>query len=214
VISVVVVDDHAVVRRGIASLLDAAEDLQCIGTAGDGQSGVAMITRLRPDVVVLDLSMPGQTGVDVIRTLRARGPAVRILVLTSFGDGELVLEAVQAGTDGYLLKENQAETILDGVRAVASGSAPVDPVVATSLLARMREQPISERLTDREQQVLDLVRQGKPNKSIARRLGISEHTVKTHVTHILRRIGATDRTQAALWAQRHLHPLRAPGRET
>ncbi|MCU1617314.1 MAG: two component transcriptional regulator, LuxR family, partial [Frankiales bacterium] len=156
-ISVVVVDDHAVVRRGIASLLDAAEDLQCIGAAGDGQSGVAMITRLRPDVVVLDLSMPGQTGVDVIRTLRAHGPEVRILVLTSFGDGELVLEAVQAGTDGYLLKENQAETILDGVRAVASGSAPVDPVVATSLLARMREQPISEQLTDREQQVLDLV---------------------------------------------------------
>ncbi|MCU1613945.1 MAG: two component transcriptional regulator, LuxR family, partial [Frankiales bacterium] len=99
-------------------------------------------------------------------------------------------------------------------RAVASGSAPVDPVVATSLLARMREQPISEQLTDREQQVLDLVRQGKPNKSIARRLGISEHTVKTHVTHILRRIGANDRTQAALWAQQRLHPLRARGRET
>jgi DNA-binding NarL/FixJ family response regulator len=208
VIRVVVVDDHAVVRRGIASLLDSADDIECIGAAADGSGGLEQIARLRPDVVVMDLSMPGLTGVDVIRALREREDPVGVLVLTSFDDGELVLQAVQAGADGYLLKHSEAEVILDGVRSVAAGAAPVDPVVARSLLSSVREQQEVGQLTDREREVLELVRQGQPNKSIARRLQISEHTVKVHVTHILQRIGASDRTQAALWAERYLPRLR------
>jgi DNA-binding NarL/FixJ family response regulator len=208
VIRVVVVDDHAVVRRGIASLLDSADDIECIGAAADGSGGLEQIARLRPDVVVMDLSMPGLTGVDVIRALREREDPVGVLVLTSFDDGELVLQAVQAGADGYLLKHSEAEVILDGVRSVAAGAAPVDPVVARSLLSSVREQQEVGQLTDREREVLELVRQGQPNKSIARRLEISEHTVKVHVTHILQRIGASDRTQAALWAERYLPRLR------
>lgn len=207
-IRVVVVDDHAVVRRGIASLLDSADDIECVGAAADGASGLEEIARLRPDVVVMDLSMPGLTGVDVIRALREREDPVRVLVLTSFDDGELVLQAVQAGADGYLLKHSEAEVILDGVRSVAAGAAPVDPVVARSLLSSVREQQEGGQLTDREREVLELVRQGQPNKSIARRLQISEHTVKVHITHILQRIGASDRTQAALWAERYLPRLR------
>jgi DNA-binding NarL/FixJ family response regulator len=208
VIRVVVVDDHAVVRRGIASLLDSADDIECVGAAADGSSGLEQIARLLPDVVVMDLSMPGLTGVDVIRALREREDPVGVLVLTSFDDGELVLQAVQAGADGYLLKHSEAEAILDGVRSVAAGAAPVDPVVARSLLSSVREQQEVGQLTDREREVLELVRQGQPNKSIARRLQISEHTVKVHVTHILQRIGASDRTQAALWAERYLPRLR------
>ena len=207
-IRVVVVDDHAIVRRGIASLLDSADDIECVGAAADGASGLEEIARLLPDVVVMDLSMPGLTGVDVIRALREREDPVRVLVLTSFDDGELVLQAVQAGADGYLLKHSEAEVILDGVRSVAAGAAPVDPVVARSLLSSVREQQEGGQLTDREREVLELVRQGQPNKSIARRLQISEHTVKVHITHILQRIGASDRTQAALWAERYLPRLR------
>jgi DNA-binding NarL/FixJ family response regulator len=212
VISVLVVDDHAVVRAGLAAILRSARDLQCVGTVGDAVGALELVERLAPDVVLLDLSMPGDDGVSVTRELRRRGLPVRILVLTSFSDPDLVVSVIRAGADGYLLKENEAETILDGVRAVAAGRAPVDPTAARSLLAEVRGRAAAgDVLTEREREVLELVREGKPNKFIARRLQITERTVKAHVTHIFQRIGVTDRTQAALWAERQLHTAGVPG---
>ena len=211
-IRVLVVDDHAVVRAGLAHLLATADDMSCVGEAADGAAALEAVARLTPDVLLLDLAMPGMDGVAVLRALRASGDRTGVLVLTSFSDADLVLDAVHAGADGYLLKQSEAETVLDGVRAVARGDAPVDPTVARSLLSDVRERGQAEVLTDREREVLELIRQGLPNKSIARRLAISERTVKAHVTHILQRLGVADRTQAALWAERHLRPAEAAGR--
>jgi DNA-binding NarL/FixJ family response regulator len=210
-IRVVVVDDHAVVRAGLVAILASAPDVQCVATAGDGTSALQLVERLTPDVLLLDISMPGGGGVFVTRELRRTGRPVRILVLTSYSDPELVVDLVQAGADGYLLKENQAEAILDAVRAVAAGGAPIDPTVAPSLLAEVRGRAPGDVLTEREREVLELVREGNQNKSIARRLQISERTVKAHVTHIFERIGVSDRTQAALWAERHLPAAEVPG---
>jgi DNA-binding NarL/FixJ family response regulator len=204
VIDVVVVDDHDVVRHGLTALLDVADDIRCVGTAADGAAALELVDRVAPDVVLLDLSMPEPDGVTVLCALRAGSRPVRVLVLTSFSDIDLVLDAIQAGADGYLLKQSEGETILDGVRSVVAGDAPVDPSVARSLLSTLRERRPADQLTERERQVLDLVRQGHPNKVIARRLAISERTVKAHVTRIFQRIGVSDRTQAALWAERHL----------
>lgn len=209
-IRVLVVDDHAVVQAGLAAVLGTAEDVQCVGTAGDGQSALKLIEDLHPDVVLLDLSMPGGDGIAVTRELRRRGDPARVLVLTSFSDPELVVEVVEAGADGFLLKDNRAETILDGVRTAAAGGAPLDPTVARSLLNEVRQREQGDYLTDREREVLQLVRNGQPNKLIARRLRISERTVKAHVTHIFQRIGVSDRTQAALWAERHLRAVEVP----
>jgi DNA-binding NarL/FixJ family response regulator len=211
VIRVLVVDDHAVVRAGLASLLATTDDLECIGVTGDGTAALELVDELDPDVVLLDLSMPGLDGVGVTRALRRTGRVVPILVLTSYSDSGLVVEAVRAGADGYLLKQSEAEVILDGVRTVAAGRAPVDPAVASQLMSDIRERSPAEELTEREREVLELVRQGHPNKSIARRLEISERTVKAHVTRIFQRIGVGDRTQAALWAERHLPARGRPG---
>ncbi|WP_222263530.1 response regulator [Modestobacter marinus] len=210
-IRVLVVDDHEVVRRGLAALLGATGDLECVGTVPDGDQVLAEVDRSAADVVMLDLSMPGRDGVSVIRALRRAGRPVGVLVLTSFQEPERVLEAMQAGADGYLLKDARGERILDGVRAVAAGGAPIDPSVARFLLTDLRQHAGLDGLTDREREVLELVRQGLPNKSIARRLQITERTVKAHVTNILLRLGVSDRTQAALLAERHLHPAGVSG---
>jgi DNA-binding NarL/FixJ family response regulator len=209
-IDVLVVDDHPLVRHGLEGILATTDDLRCVGTAADGAAALDLVERLSPDVVVLDLSMPGQDGISVTRALRSSGRPVHVLVLTPFADPDLVLGAVHAGVDGYLLKQSEAEVILDAVRSVAAGGTPVDPIVARCLISDVREHAPVSGLTAREQEVLELVRQGYPNKSIARRLRISERTVKAHVTHIFQRLGVTDRTQAALWAER-LHTAGLPG---
>jgi DNA-binding NarL/FixJ family response regulator len=211
VIRVLVVDDHEVVLTGLTALLACTGDLVCVGTATDGDEALAEVERSSPDVVLLDLSMRGRDGLSVVRALRDAGRDVGVLVLTSFQEPERVLEVLQAGADGYLLKDTQAERILDGVRSVAAGGAPLDPTVARFLLGDLRQQASTDGLTDREREVLELVRQGLPNKSIARRLQITERTVKAHVTNILQRLGVSDRTQAALWAERHLGPEGVPG---
>ena len=210
-IRVLVVDDHEVVLTGLTALLGCTGDLVCVGTATDGDEALAEVERSSPDVVLLDLSMRGRDGLSVVRALRDAGRDVGVLVLTSFQEPERVLEVLQAGADGYLLKDTQAERILDGVRSVAAGGAPLDPTVARCLLGDLRQQASTDGLTDREREVLELVRQGLPNKSIARRLQITERTVKAHVTNILQRLGVSDRTQAALWAERHLGPEGVPG---
>jgi len=201
-IRVVVADDHAVVRRGLAGLIEAAEDMTVIATATDGDMAVTLAREHRPDVVLMDLQMPGTDGVAATRAITGAVPDVEVLVLTSFSDTERILAALDAGAVGYLLKDAEPEDLLDGVRAVARGESPIHPRAARQLL-RARAAGTRVELSPRETEVLRLVVAGLANKQIARRLGIAERTVKAHLTSTFQRIGVTDRTQAALWAQRH-----------
>lgn len=199
---VLIVDDHALVRRGLVSLLATSEDLEVVGEAEDGEAAVRLAAELAPDVVLMDLSMPGTGGVEAMRRIRAADPDVRLLVLTSFGNHRWIMDAIEAGADGYLLKHSEPEVILSGIRQVLRGEAPLDPRAARVLLTSREGQEPSAHLTEREEEVLRMVTEGLANKAIARRLGIAERTVKAHLTHIFQRLGVTDRTQAALWATR------------
>ena len=203
-IRVLVVDDHAVVRTGLAQLLATASDLELVGEAGDGDAAIAAAESTRPDVILMDISMPGLDGVEATRRIIARDPAARIVMLTSMADNRRILDALEAGASGYLLKHAGPEELLSAVRAAAAGDAPLDPKAARALLDSRRSPTAERALSAREQEVLRLVAQGLPNKQIARRLAISERTVKAHLTNIFSRIGVTDRTQAALWARDHL----------
>lgn len=199
----VLVDDHAVVRRGLADLLSSAADLEVVGTAADGQAAQEVVRAARPDVVVMDLQMPGTDGVAATRAIVDEQPEVQVLVLTSFSDSDRIIAALDAGAVGYLLKDADPDDVIEGVRAVARGESPLHPKAARELLLS-RNRPVEKtQLTPREADVLRLVRQGLANKQIARRLGISERTVKAHLTSVFQRIGVPDRTQAALWAERH-----------
>jgi DNA-binding NarL/FixJ family response regulator len=200
---VVLVDDHAVVRRGLADLLSSAPDLQVAGTAADGHEAREVVRELRPDVVLMDLQMPGTDGVEATRTILADNPDVQVLVLTSFSDSDRILAALDAGAVGYLLKDADPDDVIEGVRAVGRGESPLHPKAARELLLARTRPADKPNLTPREADVLRLVRAGLANKQIARRLGISERTVKAHLTSAFQRIGVPDRTQAALWAERH-----------
>ena len=199
---ILIVDDHAILRGGLVSLLSTTDDLEVVGEAENGQEAVRLAEELEPDVVLMDLSMPGMNGVEATALIRAQDPSISILVLTSLADRSWIMEAVEAGADGYLLKHAEPEVILDGIREVLRGGSPLDPRAARTVLSSRHAEAQPAVLTDREEEVLRLVTQGLPNKSIARRLGISERTVKAHLTHIFQRLGVTDRTQAALWATR------------
>jgi DNA-binding NarL/FixJ family response regulator len=205
-IRVVLVDDHAVVRSGLAQLLGGAEDIEVVGQAGDGLEAVQLVRSARPDVVVMDLQMPRMDGVEATKVILQEDPSVEIVVLTSFSDSARIVAALDAGAVGYLLKDADPDDVLEGVRAVSRGESPIHPKVARQLLsARSEGAPGSSvQLTPREAEVLALVRAGLANKQISRRLGISERTVKAHLTSVFQRIGVVDRTQAALWAERHL----------
>ncbi len=203
-IRVVLVDDHAVVRSGLAQLLSGAGDIDVVGQAGDGAEGVEVVRRTRPDVVVMDLQMPGTDGVEATRQIVEEDLGAEVVVLTSYSDGARIVAALDAGAVGYLLKDADPEDVLDGVRAVSRGESPLHPRVARQLLSARAERAPEVQLTPREAEVLDLVRTGLANKQIARRLEISERTVKAHLTSVFQRIGVVDRTQAALWAERHL----------
>jgi len=205
VIRVLLVDDHAVVREGLRAFLELQEGIEVAGEAADGQAGVAAAERLRPDVVLMDLVMPRLDGVGAMRELRSRLPDVKVIVLTSFADDEQLLPAVQAGAAGYLLKNAQPQELARAVRAAHAGEAVVDPHIAARLLdsiAQPAGEPPADQLTPREQEVLELIARGLSNKRIARELGIAEKTVKTHVGHVLAKLGVSDRTQAALLAVR------------
>jgi DNA-binding NarL/FixJ family response regulator len=202
VIRVLIVDDHAIVRTGLSQLLGTADDIELVGAASDGAEAVTMAAELRPDVVLMDLSMPGTDGITATGQIVAAHPGAHVLVLTSFSDQSRILDALQAGAEGYLLKHSEPEVILAGVREIVAGGSPLDPKAARVLLTNRRSPGPETKLTDREQEVLDMVGAGLPNKTIARRLGISERTVKAHLTNVYQRLGVTDRTQAALWAQR------------
>ena len=201
-IRVVLADDHRLVRDGLEKLLSATPDLQVVGTAADGAEAVALVESTRPDVVLMDLVMPGMDGVEATRQIANSCPEVQVVVLTSFSDRERILDALHAGAIGYLLKDVDPADLLRGIQVAARGESPLDPKAARTLLTARDKGPGPDR-TPRGIEVLGLVRHGLANKQIARRLGISERTVKAHLTSVFHRIGVLDRTQAALWAERH-----------
>jgi DNA-binding NarL/FixJ family response regulator len=202
-IAVLVVDDHPALRAGLAQLLEQADDITLIGLAADGAKGVELALDAHPDVVLMDLEMPGLDGIEATRRIRASREHIQVVILTSFSDRARILDALDAGAAGYLLKDAEPEQLLRGIRAAAAGEAPLAPRAASELLAERHETRPASELTPREREVLAMVAEGLPNKLIARRLEISEKTVKAHLTRIFERIGVSDRTQAALWAQRH-----------
>jgi DNA-binding NarL/FixJ family response regulator len=201
-IRVVLAEDHAMVRRGLEQFLGGVEDLEVVGLAADGAEAIEVARATRPDVVLMDLQMPGVDGVSATRSIVAEQLA-DVLVLTSYADAERIVGALDAGAVGYLLKDAEPDDILDGIRAVARGESPIHPRAARELLATRRPSADMPDLTPREREVLALVREGLANKQIARRLGITERTVKAHLTSIFATIGVGDRTSAALWAERH-----------
>jgi DNA-binding NarL/FixJ family response regulator len=209
VIRVLLVDDHAVVRKGLEQLLGTAGDIAVVGAVADGADAVAHARELAPDVVLMDLSMPEVDGVEATRRLMAEAPRTHVVVLTSFADQPLILAALEAGASGYILKDAAPDALIGAVRAAAEGGAPLDPKVARVVLDQRRSPSSPATLSAREREVLDLVAEGLPNKQIARRLGIAERTVKAHLTSIFQQIGVTDRTQAALWAKDHVPPSTA-----
>jgi len=204
-IRVVVVDDHAVVRQGLRGLLELQDGIEVVGDAADGAQGVEAATRLRPDVILLDLVMPTLDGISAMRLLRERLPETRVIVLTSFLDDDKLLPAIRAGAAGYLLKNAEPQEVVRAVRAAHAGQTVIDPVVASRLVETLaaddRGDPI-DRLTPREREVLVLIGRGFANKRIALELGLAEKTVKAHVGHVLAKLGASDRTQAAIAAVR------------
>jgi NarL family two-component system response regulator LiaR len=202
-IRVLVVDDHAVVREGLRAFLELQERIEVVGEAADGDEAIPAAERLRPDVILMDLVMPRLDGVAAMRALRERVPGARVIVLTSFLDDDKLLPALRAGAAGYLLKNAQPQELARAVRAAHAGETLLDPVVAARLVDALtgQDDPL-ERLTPREREVLELIGRGFPNKRIARELGITEKTVKTHVGHVLAKLGVTDRTQAAVVAVR------------
>ncbi len=204
-IRVLIVDDHSVVREGLRAFLELQAGLEVVGEAADGEEAIEAGARLRPDVILMDLVMPQLGGVAAMRRLREQVPGARIIVLTSFLDDDKLLPALRAGAAGYLLKNAEPHEIARAVRAAHAGEALLDPVVAARLVETLAaddgQEPL-DRLTPREREVLVLIGRGYSNKRIANELELSEKTVKTHVGHVLAKLGVTDRTQAAVVAVR------------
>ena len=215
-IRILVVDDHAVVREGLRAFLALQDGFEIVGEAADGEEAIVRAAELEPDVILMDLVMPKLDGVSAMRELRGlrgadgRGSGARVIVLTSFLDEDRLLPALEAGAAGYLLKNSQPAELARAVRAAHAGEAIIDPTAAARLVDALSDQdrrrPAAtagaalEQLTGRERDVLALIARGRSNKRIALELGISEKTVKTHVGHVLAKLGVSDRTQAALLA--------------
>ena len=199
-IRVLVVDDHEVVRRGFVEWLSTTTDLEVVGEAGGGADLVPLVERVAPDVVLMDVSMPGVDGIEATRSLHAHDASLRIVIVTSSPDDAQVFRAVDAGAIGYLYKDASPEQLASAIRAAADGTAPFDPRATAALMAGRNQPPPAASLTRREREVVALVAEGLSNKQIGRRLGICEKTVKTHLTNTFHQIGVTSRTEAALWA--------------
>jgi two-component system, NarL family, response regulator LiaR len=210
-IRVLVVDDQAIVRRGVRALLDTEPDLHVVGEAGDGAEAVRLVERLHPDVTLMDLAMPGMDGLEAIRLLAERGLGSRIIVLTSFATDENVFPSIKAGALGYLLKDSEPEDLVRAIRQVHRGEPSLHPEIARKVLLELnrpaeRPQPRAvDPLTSRELDVLRLVARGLSNQDIATQLVLGETTVRTHVSSILGKLQLASRTQAALYALREGH---------
>ena len=207
-LTVLIVDDHPVVRSGLRVLLDVHDGIEVAGEAADGEEALALAAALEPDVILLDLKLPGLDGVAVLTELRSRGIGARVLVLTSANDPAQVSRAVQAGASGFLYKDVDPDALIRAIRAVNDGNLLLAPAAAAPLMAAHTTQAAAPRggltsLTAREREVLDQLARGRSNREIARELHVSEKTVKTHVSSVLAKLGVQDRTQAALYAVRH-----------
>ncbi|MFE2039245.1 response regulator [Streptomyces scopuliridis] len=205
-IRVLLVDDHQVVRRGLRTFLEIQDDIEVVGEASDGAEGIARAEELRPDVVLMDIKMPGTDGIEALRKLRELDNPARVLIVTSFTEQRTVVPALRAGASGYVYKDVDPEALAGAIRSVHAGHVLLQPEVAGALLAQ--DEPGSGQgrgtsLTEREREVLSLIADGRSNREIARALVLSEKTVKTHVSNILMKLDLADRTQAALWAVRH-----------
>jgi DNA-binding NarL/FixJ family response regulator len=200
VIRVLLAEDHSVVRAGLERLLATTDDIEVVAGAEDGARAVELAAEHRPDVVLMDISMPNLNGIEATKRIVAANEDVQVVVLTSFADRPQIVAALDAGAVGYLLKDAEPEEVISGVRAAARRESPFAPKVARTLIDARAERP-EVQLSERELEVLGCVAKGLPNKLIARSLGISEKTVKAHLTRIYQQIGVTDRTQAALWAR-------------
>jgi DNA-binding NarL/FixJ family response regulator len=202
-IRLLIADDHSVVRTGLRHLVATFDDVELVGAAADGEEAVTLCADHDPDVVLMDLEMPVLDGIEATRRIVEAQPRVAVVVLTSFSDREQILRALDAGAVGYLLKDAEPAELERAVRAAARGEAPLDPRAGRALLQDRASGSPLDGLSEREREVLGMVARGLPNKLIARELQISEKTVKAHLTSVYRTIGVTDRTQAALWAERN-----------
>ncbi|WPP29046.1 response regulator transcription factor [Streptomyces sp. CL7] len=205
-IKVLLVDDHQVVRRGLRTFLEVQDDIEVVGEAADGAEGVALAGELQPDVVLMDVKMPGMDGVEALRRLRELDHRARVLVVTSFTEQRTVIPALRAGAAGYVYKDIDPDALAGAIRSVHAGHVLLQPEVAGALLSQEESGSGAGRagsLTEREREVLGLIAEGRANREIARALVLSEKTVKTHVSNILMKLDLADRTQAALWAVRH-----------
>ncbi|MEV7091105.1 response regulator transcription factor [Streptomyces sp. NPDC093085] len=203
---VLLVDDHQVVRRGLRTFLEIQPDIEVVGEAADGAEGIARTEELRPDVVLMDIKMPGTDGIEALRTLRDLDNPARVLIVTSFTEQRTVVPALRAGASGYVYKDVDPDALAGAIRSVHAGHVLLQPEVAGALLAQdvpAMGQGRGNSLTEREREVLTLIADGRSNREIARALVLSEKTVKTHVSNILMKLDLADRTQAALWAVRH-----------
>jgi DNA-binding NarL/FixJ family response regulator len=201
-IRVLLADDHGLVRDGLGRLLASVPDIEVVAAAADGPEAIRLAKEHRPDVILMDLRMPGMNGSEATRRLLEDDPATQVVILTSFSERDEILSALDAGAIGYLLKDAEPDELIRGVRAAAHGDSPLAPKAARELLGS-RGSAAAPQLTEREREVLRLVTSGLPNKLIARELGISEKTVKAHLTAVFQRIGVRDRVQAAMWARDH-----------
>ncbi|MEX2543171.1 MAG: response regulator transcription factor [Trueperaceae bacterium] len=199
-IRLLLVDDHAVVRRGLQMVLSLEPDLNVVGEAGDGREALARVADLRPHVVLMDLLMPVMNGVDATRAIKRDHPEIEVVALTSVLEDRLVIDAVEAGASGYLLKETGPEVLCAAIRAAHRGQVHLDPKARRRLVRELRTPEMRESLTARETETLRLVAKGLSNRDIAERLEVSEVTVKTHVSNILSKLAVQSRTQAALFA--------------
>jgi two-component system, NarL family, response regulator DevR len=203
-IRVFLLDDHEVVRRGVADVLAGDPGIEVVGEAKNAAEALARAPALRPDVAILDVRLPDGNGVSVCRELRSRLPRLKVVMLTSYSDDEALFEAIMAGASGYLLKRILGQDLARGVRAVAAGGSLLDPAAATAVLERLRRSgepagPLA-RLSDQERTVLELIGEGLTNRQIGERMSLAEKTVKNHVSHLLAKLGLERRTQAAVLA--------------
>lgn len=201
-IRVLLVDDHTVVRRGLRMVFDAEDDFEIVGEAENGRQAVERVAELAPDVVVMDLLMPVMNGVEATRQIRQTHPGVEVVALTSVLEDRMVIDVVEAGAAGYMLKETRPDDLFEAVRAAARGEVRLDPRAQQRLVREVRSPLIREPLTEREVEVLRLIAGGATNKSIAQQLDVAEATVKTHVSNLLSKLALKSRTQAALYALR------------
>jgi NarL family two-component system response regulator LiaR len=205
-IRVLIVDDHAIIRKGVKAVLDLVEDIELVGEAENGNLAIKMDSDLHPDVILMDLMMPEMDGIACIREIKAQRPEARILVLTNFAGEDMIFPAIKAGAMGYHLKDSSPEALEEAIRQVFKGEPSLHPLIAKKVLEELHESPEDqetyETLTKRELEVLNLIAQGFENKDIARQLVVSEATARTHVSNILGKLHLASRTQAALYALR------------